>query len=242
MNISVLKNRPFLQVGLLAAPLLLFIILLGKYSVTYPQGVENCPSHTEQGYEQPIIAFEFAQTPEDIQKVLGCFSAVQINQIDFANQIDFGFMFFYSLFIFLFFRVAYRKFQYQWLKWALVLPFFTFFGDWIENLQLFELTHLFRNENMEAMQEPLIWLQVMTWTKWLALALALALCGRIYMHYNWVSKVIGALTFIPLVLGLLALSHDVAAINRFVSSIFLIFFLVIVWSWVVEWKMSRTKT
>jgi hypothetical protein len=241
MEFLFLKKRPFLQVGLLAVPLLAFMVLLGKHSITYPQGVENCPSQVEQGYEQPIIAFEFAQSAQDIENVLGCFSTIQIDQIDFANRIDFGFMLFYSLFLFLFFRVAYQKFHYRWLKWVLVLPFLTFFGDLIENLQLFELTDLYRNQNTEAMQSPLIWLEIMTWTKWLALALALALCGRIYVNYNWFSKIIGGICFIPLMLGAFALSHDVLAINRFVNAVFLIFFLVIVWSWGIEGKIKRLK-
>jgi len=239
---SILKSRPFARVGLLAIPLLVCIYLLGKYSTTYPQGVDNCSSQTIQNYQQPIIAFEFAQTPQDIQNVLGCFSDEFIHQIDFANQIDFGFMFFYSLFLFLFFRVAYQRFSSKWLRLAMLLPFITFFGDIIENLQLFDLTAMFTSNGASSdMNTSLFWLEISTWSKWLTLALALALCGRIYMNFNRVSKVIGAICFAPIALGIWAfIGHDVLAINNFVASVFTVFFLVIVWSWLVEGKVIST--
>ncbi len=229
-----LKKRPFAQVGLLAAPLLVCIFLLGKYSVTYDEGIKNCPSQVLQKYNQPIIAFEFAQSPQDIQSVIGCFNAAQINQIDLANRIDFGFMFFYSLFLLLFFRVAHQQLRSKWLLIAMILPFLTFFGDWIENIQLFELTEIFRSEgSTNAMDTSLQWLQVATWTKWLALALAIGMMGLVYLQYNRISKIIGIICFLPIIMALFAYNHSPVAINQFVASIFLSFFVAIVWSWFV---------
>ena len=115
------KKHPFAITGLFAIPLLVFIGLMGDYF----------PLKTPEGYQSFIVAFEFAQTIQDINVLFSSLSEIEIQKIDIGNYIDFGFMLTYSLFLISLFKKASKEFNKKWLAAGILLAVIALFSHFI---------------------------------------------------------------------------------------------------------------
>jgi len=223
------KNRPYAKTGLLAIPMLLCIISMGKY----------VPGAGLQGFDSFMVAFEFAQTPGDIQKLFLGKTSETLSQIDVANYIDFVFMLVYALFLFEFMRTSIRLNRRNPMYFVLVLPVLVFFCDLLENLQLLGITRNFgEGSDNSALLPYLDWLQIFTWMKWEALAVTFVIISLLIFRRDLFSKVVAVIGLIPLVLSFKALSQSPQAINNFTNSIFMVFGVLVIYSFFYRSRQS----
>ena len=140
------KNHPFAKSGLLAIPLLIFIVLMGDYF----------PKKTPEGFQSFIVAFEFAQSIQDLNVLFSGLSAEEIQKIDIGNYFDFGFMLTYSIFLISLFRKASKEFKRKWLITGILFSVIALFSDFFENLILLEITKVYSTNLNESLFLPLL--------------------------------------------------------------------------------------
>ncbi len=207
------KHRPFAQLGLFAIPLLICMVAMGNQ---FPKG-------EVLGFNNKVIAFEFATSTADIQEILAPLSTAEMKGMDGGNYIDFAFMLTYSSFIFFFFKTAKQQYKIKWLVIGQVLAVIILLGDVFENIQLLNITRTFTNDpNDLNIAAFLFQLQLFTWLKWLCLALALLLASFTLIHAKGFIKYLALLFSVPFLLSIIALINGTPTwIERFTLSIFL---------------------
>ena len=212
------KTRPFARIGILAIPLLVFMILMDIYF----------PKTNPEGYQSFIVAFEFAETPGQIHQLFNGFTPGTFRDINIGNYIDFGFMTTYTLFLVLFFKNAAKIFNKKWLLTGIPLSIIVLLADVVENVYLLQITDLYLPFVSDAELETLLnKLHIVTWVKWGGLALIFALYSVKSMGKQIVAHIEGVVFIIPLLLSFWALSNDPMGISRFTLSIALAFFLLL---------------
>ncbi len=215
------KARPFAKIGLLVIPLLLFTLAMEKYF----------PKNAPDGYESFIVAFEFANTPEQIHMLLNGLDSKTIRKINIGNYIDFGFMLTYSLFLFLFFKKGIGIFGKKWLAAGMVISGLILCADFAENLCLLKVTSIYSfNINDSELVPVLKLLHLFTWIKWLGLAIIFALYSIKLLGRKIVSNIGGIVLMSPILLSFWALTMDPMGISRFTLSIFLGFLILVFYS------------
>ena len=215
------NNRPFSKIGLLAVPLLVFMVLMRTYF----------PKVAPEGFQSFIVAFEFARTPEQIHLLFNGFTTADFRNADIGNYLDFGFMITYSLFLFQFFKIGTKYFKDRWLFLGIPLTFIILFADISENICLLRITSIYTPEiNAAELQSTLKILHVITWIKWGSLALIFALFSINLLGRNILSSIESILFFGPAILSLWAKTNDPVGISNFVLSVNLAFFLLILYS------------
>ena len=208
------QTRPLFLTILLGVLLVPVVILINSFSPP----VEKAP----EGYNSVILAFEFVSDEAELREVLSPLSLAEINGLDMLNKVDFAFMLLYGAFL-LSIVIALKKLHnHHWLKYVAGMIMLIVLSDFLENLQLLNLTELFRSGDI-SVQGTIDQLALFTWLKWILLAIVIGSIGYSLItadRFKWV----GYSLFIPIVLGVSAISLRTPIIeDTFGTSIFLCF-------------------
>lgn len=158
-------KRPFLVPGVIG----LAVITLSLINMMlFPQTALG----QIEGIRSPIIAFEFAETKEEINTLFGVNGAPEqadfIRKMDQGNRLDYLYMLLYSGFLFSFALLAGKQTGQKWVYAGAVLAALALVGDALENVQLLTIT---ANLQSGDFVEALARLHWFTWLKWGSLAL-----------------------------------------------------------------------
>lgn len=215
------KIRPFAKIGLIAIPMLIFTILMNKYS----------PQTSPAGYKSFILAFEFAQTPEQTNTLFANMPDETFKIMDTGIYIDFGFMIVYSLFFALFLYKSAGIAKMKWLLAGIPLSIVIFFGDFFENIFLLKISNIYHSGlNMTSVASLLWKLHLITWLKWGGLSIAFLMVSVYLFRGKWLSKIAAPVCLSPLILGLFALNNSPAFVSIFTQSVFASFAVLIFYS------------
>ncbi|MEN8117503.1 MAG: hypothetical protein ABFS16_11015 [Bacteroidota bacterium] len=215
------RTHPFATGGLLVLPLLVFIILMNRYF----------PATAPDSFKSFIVAFEFATTPEHIHNLFNNMSAESIRNIDYGNYIDFGFMLTYSVLLAFLFVKAARIFKKKWLYLGIPISIIVFLADFTENIFLLKITGIYVSGLNETVLIAILEkLQVATWTKWGGLAFGFLLFYEVMLRLNWFYKIIGLACLFPFLYILATGLQTPSEITIFTLSVFIIFFVLILFS------------
>lgn len=215
------SSRPFIRTAWFGLLLLPFLVLVNCFSPD--------PEKAPPGYNSVILGFEFVSDQGELSEVLTRLTETDKQDIDMLNYVDFGFMVAYSLFLYLFLRklanVTHAT-RLRWIKWLVPI---ILLSDFIENLQLLQLSGV-ENALDASTHTPILILQVFTWIKWLTLAATLALAGFSLWINKQPFKWVGLVLLLPLILGVGAFISNIRSLeNTFATSIFGAFFIIFVY-------------
>ena len=150
------QTRPLFLTILLGVLLVPVVILINSFSPP----VEKAP----EGYNSVILAFEFVSDEAELREVLSPLSLAEINGLDMLNKVDFAFMLLYGAFL-LSIVIALKKLHnHHWLKYVAGMIMLIVLSDFLENLQLLNLTELFRSGDI-SVQGTIDQLALFTWLK-----------------------------------------------------------------------------
>ncbi len=230
MLYQISQSRPLILSTLFGLLLIPLLSLINNYSPPADKAPKD--------YNSVILAFEFVSDEEELTEVLGPLTLTEINGLDRLNKVDFAFMLLYGAFL-LSIVIKLRELHlHKWLKYLAGMVLIIVLADFLENLQLLNLTEAYRSAATidQAVIDQLV---IFTWTKWILLAVVIAGIG-----YSLITaeryKGLGYALFIPIVLGISAVSLQTAVIeDTFGTSIFL--FLFILWVLSFLYKTKRTS-
>ncbi len=218
------KNRPLIKTGILGFLLLPLVIAINSFS----PAKDKIP----EGYSSSILAFEFASNEAEVKEVLDPLTYDELKDIDKLNYVDFGFMAMYGLFLFLFMSRLKDITGVEILEKAKWFAPLIVIADMLENLQLLKLTKGYKL--MPDLSATIMQLFAFTWTKWLLLGVAFAIIGA-SMWKMKLSKYLGYVLVLPLVIGCVAfITEDRAIEDSFGASIFISFFLIFIYCFVYK--------
>lgn len=165
------------------------------------------PTGGSGGYSAKILHFEFAKTYSDIAVLFSSLSPDEFKGLKIVNYIDYGFMVIYSAFLGWFSFRASQHFKFKPLLLGVPLAFTVCLLDGLENWKLLEMMDLWTKNDVssEAFTNPLFWLGVFTWPKWLGIALILFLIAIPVRHMGKIGMLLAAFLSLILPLGLVAL-------------------------------------
>jgi hypothetical protein len=191
----------------------------------------------------PLIAFEFAKKPADInalflQKDGKTINVAFMEKMEFINTVDFGFILSYTLLL-AFFSLTISKQNMSGLGYfGVLIAVLVGVGDVFENIKLFEIME--KITPTEDYQPELSSLNFWTWTKWglLGILMVVLLPCLIKTTSSIYSILLGIVMGIVAILGLVAfITQCPTWISRYTSLIFIpLFPLLIIYS-LARWKM-----
>lgn len=214
-----MPSKPFFKLGYFAIPLIICIVLMDMF---FPK-----PEASEMnGYSNFILAFEFAETPSDLDAILKPLresenGTEKLKGTNTGNYADFAFMLIYSTFLFLFAGRVRRFFHAKWLLVAQALAVLILFGDIFENIQLIGIAnhYIAGTESADVLLPLLAKLKLFTWLKWLSLAALLFIIGAGLLRGAWLPKVIAAICCLPILFYVFArLSPSPTSVEIFALS------------------------
>ena len=222
-------KKPFIFAGYTG----LLLIVLGLFLMTtFPKHVP----YMAEGFQTPIIFFEFVQTVEETQQFFGMTSSLLpddnlIQKMDFGNKIDFIYAFVYALFLFLFAKKLMEISGKKIFMAVMVLAVVAFIGDCLENIKLISIT-----ENIESgsFQNHLDALFIFTWIKWGSLALIFVILSEWFFRGRVISTIFAFIGWTPLILGILAYKMPGLYNELFAKSIMFMFIALIVYSFIYK--------
>ncbi|MBK8987796.1 MAG: hypothetical protein IPM39_17295 [Chloroflexi bacterium] len=219
-----MSKRPYIFSGFLG---LAVIVMSLVNLVTFPQ---ESPGQID-GIGSPIIAFEFAETPEEIYTLFGANGtpeqAAMVAAMDQGNRLDYLYMLLYSGFLFTFAMTAVRETDQKWLYLAAVLAVFAFIGDALENVQLLAITDKLASGDFAAELARLHWF---TWLKWGSLAAYFLLMAGYFWTNGRLTKLLAVAGIVTFLLGLASFIQRGPATEPFTLAVALMFVLLIVFS------------
>lgn len=228
-----LKNRPFLIVGLIG-----LLVFGGAYGLKKVFPAE-APYMAER-FSTPIVFFEFIQSPLEVNDFFGLTdydfdSEKFIEKMDFGNQLDFVFALIYSTFLFLFFRQLAKESEQKWYKAGMVLAILALIGDVFENIQLLGITANLQTGDFETNIKLLF---IFTWIKWGSLAIGFAIYAIWLLKLDGVLKFMGYVGMVPIVFGAMALMRRGIMTELFAKSINIMFFVAVCYCFFYKSEMN----
>lgn len=214
------RSYPFRTLCWLVLPLLL--CMWGMQYFAPPGEKARAP------YNSVVVALEFAYSGDAIADTLDPLSSEEILGLDRLNYVDLAFMLVYSLFLALFiWRLGMlREQRFKSMLWLAVV---VLFADLLENLMMFRITSLYM-EGAADFSPYSNFLPFFTWIKWGMLAVTFGFIAFQLIRGGLFSQLVAISLFVPLILlAFVVVQHD-GWINRFVTSIFLAFGTLIVFS------------
>jgi hypothetical protein len=197
-----------------------------------PQPADNLP----QGFFTPIIAFEFIQSPQEVQHFFEVKDPIAYgNSMLLGNWVDYGFMFLYSGLLFCI-AIGIKKIEKaNVLYLAMVLCFSMFVGDALENYQIFRIVTMYKYESAP-LDAYLKDLNLYTWIKWGSIASVFLLFSPFFFSGNWFQKIIGFLSLTCFGWCIAAFLHHGILNEIFALNVVLVFTLLVIF--VFTYKVS----
>lgn len=219
-----MKQRPYLFSGFIGLGVIaLSLVTLAVFPQSAPGKIA--------GIRSPIIAFEFAQTVEEIETLFGPVGsperAALVAAMDRGNWLDFLYMLLYSAFLASFAIQAARQTGKTWLYAGAALALVALIGDVLENVQLLAITAKLDSGAFTLELTRLYWF---TWLKWGSLALYFLLVGVGLWGNGRFSNLITLVTAITFLLGLFSFNQRGPTTEPFTLAIVLMFLLLIGYS------------
>ena len=221
-------EKPFKKIGFIGLIVLVFSIIL---LIILPTKAPSMPD----GFNTPIIAFEFLRTKEEVYGLFGPMnSEIQkklVASMDLGNRLDFIYMLLYSTFLFLFSFKCTEETGNKLFYSGMAISVIVLFGDFMENIQLLGITSKLATANFET---ELFYLNIYTWIKWLGIALVFLILFIYFIKGNIFSKIIGIFGIISFLLGVSAFLKR-GALNELLSiSVALMFVLMIIYCFIYK--------
>lgn len=190
-------SDPLLNAAMwLAAVMMLLAVIL---TVIFPQKAVEPVA----GMNGAIIAFEFAQTPDEVLGVFGREDNEardkRISKMNLGNQIDFLFMLLYSLFFFCYALLLHVRHSAAALYCVCLLTPVMLAGDVMETWSLINIANAVQQGI--SFDDALATLQVWTWVKWGALAAALLIMAPFSFREGKLGKVLAFVQVCSAALG-----------------------------------------
>ena len=226
----------------------LFPTLLGVAAIAVGLSMAKLqPKGAFNGFKSPILAFEFARTPADVTAIQRDFSAVSTQPfgatIDRANRVDMAFLTLYGLFLATFCLLFGRYRQQPVLGYiGAVLAIAAAGFDFLENQQMFAISARLQAGSYEPFLQKL---NLFTRLKWGLVPVLMLVLLPLLWQGGPVAKGLALLAVVSVVLGALAVvpGHPTAvAVQRFATSVFLLFLLVLVYALLLSlWGAARPR-
>ncbi len=223
-----MRKRPFIMPGLIGiAVIVVSVISLFIFPQTSPGQIE--------GFRSPIIAFEFAQTVDEINILFGPNSSPEqadmVRKMDQGNTLDYLYMLLYSGFLFSFALVSVKQSGKKWLYLGAVLAVLALVGDAVENVQLLTITaNLQSGDFLEALAR----LHWFTWLKWGSLALYFLVMSVWFWGNGRFGKLISVIGILAFLLGLISFIQRGPTTELFTLAVALMFLLMIIFCFITK--------
>ena len=221
-----MKNKPFFKSGLIGIGVIVVSLVLMAIN---PQEAPKMPD----GFSTPILAFEFAQSEQEVVDLFGSDPAVKaelVRAFDLGSWVDFGYMLLYAGFLFLFAVQVVGVDGRSLFYLAAVLAIIIFLGDLLENVQLLGMTAALEGEY----GRQLTLLPIFTWIKWGGLAIYFLLLTPFFFTQNLFARLIGILAIITFTLGGIAFLNRSAFNEYYAKAVAGMFVLMIVYSFITK--------
>lgn len=223
-----MKQRPYLLSGLIGLGVIaLSLATLAVFPSSSPGQIA--------GIRSPIIAFEFAQTVEEVETLFGPADsperAAMVAAMDRGNWLDFLYMLLYSAFLASFAIQAARQTGKRWLYGGAALALLALTGDILENIQLLAITAKLDSGAFTVELARLYWF---TWLKWGSLALYFVWVGVGLWDNGRFPALITLTAALTLLLGLLSFIRRGPTTEPFTLGIVLLFLLLIGYSFLAR--------
>ena len=224
------QNNPFRNSALIG----LTVIFISGWMLIVGRTL-GTQAELPEGFSSIILALEFGKSNYEIDKVIGSLTLVEITTLKQLVWLDMLFLVSYTAFIYSFMSkianiISVPKYE-TYARLAILVGL----ADVCENTLL--LMALDGNEI------PVMLLQLSTWIKWLLLAFLLLMIGRFLVTTGRVyDKMAGIACYAPLVVGILAFFYRGQMNEVFASLFFLLFPLLISYSWFTGLKKNLSAT
>jgi hypothetical protein len=225
-------KKPFIKIGFIGIVVIIMSIIL---MFVFPS---RSPSMIE-GFLTPIIAFEFIQSPEEVFQLFGPANSPEretmIRTMNRGNYLDFIYMLLYSSFLFAFSitcaKVTGKKFFYT----GALISVIVLIGDFLENVQLLEITSKLQTGNFE---DNLFYLKIFTWQKWGGIAAIFIVLATYFIRGTVFERILaffGAFTFL---IGVLAFLNRSVINEIFSLCVAVMFLLMIIFCFIKKVPLS----
>lgn len=224
-----MKNRPFLKTGYVGLLVIVMSIIL---VIIFPSKVPKMPA----GFFTPIIAFEFIETKAEVFQMFvstgGTVRQTMVDAMDLGNQLDFIYMFLYSLFLLMFClkcaEISLKKYYYM----GAVIALAVLSADVLENIQLLGIT-----ANLESgeFKQYLAWLHWFTWIKWGGIAAIFLVLFFWFIKGGIFSKIIAFTGMLSFVSGALAYLNRSVLNEIFGLTVAVMFIMMILYCFIYEY-------
>lgn len=213
------KSNPFKlagYIGILVLLTSLAMIIFGR-----PDGSTiNMPG----GFATPILALEFATDSGQVNDLVESLSEKNKKALFNSVWIDMLFMVVYSLFLFIVLRTISLIIQRPFYMLVALSTGVVLLADLFENAQLLNALN---SEEINMMV-----LQISTWLKWLMLSYLFLMIGRFLMTTGRIyDRILGLSCHIPLPIGIIALYSPGFMNEVFAGLFFLLFPMLIAYTW-----------
>ncbi len=221
------KNHPLGKIGLFVIPIIIFIILMEMFF----------PDLAPEGFQSFILAFEFAQTPADINNLFGNLSAEEIWKTDVGNYLDYGYMILYTSLLISAFNKLAKELNIKYLRIGIYISILVFLSDFIENIFLLKLTTNYLDSGQEAeMISNLHFLNIFTWAKWFSLSILFALLYSIFYKEKWYIKIPMVVFLFPLLYLIASPERTPEMLTNFTNAIFCCFAVLVLFLFITPKK------
>ena len=224
------QNNPFRNSALIG----LTVILISGWMMIVGRTL-GTQADLPEGFASIILALEFGKSNYEMDTIIGSLTVSEIATLKQLAWLDMLFLVSYSAFIYFFISTIatiINVAKYQTYAWLAIL---VGFADVCENTLL--LMALDGNEI------PVMLLQLSTWVKWLLLAFLIMMIGRFLVTTGRVyDKMVGIACYAPLIVGILAFFNRGQMNEVFASLFFLLFPLLIIYTWFSGLKKQNSTT
>ncbi len=214
-------NYPLRSLGYFILPLAVCLVLM--------RGVPLPNEKAVAPYNSLILALEFVHSADDVFDALDPLSDSEILALDKVNYYDFLFMLVYSWLLGTFIYQLGSSIAQRPVKSLAPIAIVIFLADLLENIMMLNITSLYLKGQSDF--TPFSnFLPLFTWTKWALLAITFAGLGIVLIQRGSMSKVFSVFMFLPAILLALSVVDYYSWVNRFTSSIFLSFAILIIFA------------
>lgn len=229
-------SRPFIKCGFVGLAVIAMSIAL-LFVFPSKSNIVSMP----EGFINPIVAFEFAETQADIELLFGDSDFLDrskiIKAMDMGNKLDYIYMLLYSLFLGLFSLTCAKITKQKKFYAPAGLSVVVLVADATENFYLLKITSKLGTADIAG---ELYALHYMTWIKWGGLALIFMLLAPYFIKNGRYGIIIAATGIISFVLAVLSFFHRSAINEIFASFVAVMFILMIIYCFIHRRAMEKS--
>lgn len=223
---------PIIILARISGVLLIIVALVLMF--VNPKPENNLP----QGFFTPIIAFEFIQSPDEVNHFFDVANNKEyIQSMLSGNWIDYGFMLLYSCLIFCVARYILKESDNKSMYLAMLFAVLMLVADALENYQIYLIVSNFESENISSY---LNWLSIFTWLKWSSIAASFLLFSPYFLERNLFHKTIGLICLLPFLLCIAAFIQHGILNEIFALSVVIVFVVLIIFVFMTKTTASKT--